>query len=91
MRVEPNADDFHHSEAGDIRDLYNACNGVFRDGLLDLRMLEEYSPDEAEELNVPRLREVWAHAAAGCNECENIIKSLNKLRGAAKTACASSM
>lgn len=91
MRVEPNGDDFHRSEAGDIYDLYNACNGVFRDGLLDLRMLEEYSPAEAEELNVPRLREVWAHAASGCYQCENIINALNNLRGAAKTACASSV
>ncbi len=84
MKAEPNTDEFHDSDAGDIYDLYNACNGVLHDGLLDIRKLEEYSPKDAEELNVTRLREVWTHAASGCAECKDAVSALSSLREAAK-------
>jgi hypothetical protein len=80
LELDPQPDDFHNSESGDIFDLYNACNGVVRDGLLDLSQLEEYGPDDYEVLNVPRLREVWEHTASGCSKCEDIITALNRLR-----------
>ena len=91
MIAEASIDEFHHSEVGDIYDLYNACNGVLYKGCLDKRKLDEYSPEDAEEINVLRLREVWEHTASGCPECENIISALNQLRGLAKKACASSI
>ena len=84
--AETSLDEFHNSEVGDIYDLYNACNGVLINGKLDIRKLDEYSAEDAEELNVPRLREVWAHMAAGCPLCENIISALNNLRGVVKSA-----
>ena len=86
MKSDPrtDTDDFHDSEIGDIYDLYNACNGVLRNGRLDIKKLEEYGPDDYEALNVPRLREVWFHAATGCPKCESIITALNRIRGTVK-------
>lgn len=80
---EKDADPFHDSsEAEDIYDLFNATNGVvLSDGLLDISKLDEYSPEEAEALNVPRLREIWIHTKSGCPECEQIIRTLNMIRG----------
>ncbi len=73
---------FHDSES-DVYDLFNACNGVLdADGLLDVTQLNHYSPDEAEELNVARLRVIWEHTATGCARCAEIIKSLEALRKA---------
>ena len=82
--MDPQPNDFHDSEIGDIYDLYNACNGVLRDGLLDISKLEEYGPDDYEVLNVPRLREVWEHTVSGCSRCEDIVMALSRLRGAIK-------
>ena len=75
---------FHDSESEDIYDLYNACNGIVRDGLLDIRELDQFSQEEAEALNVERLKEIWAHTASGCSTCEEIIEILNKVRGSLK-------
>ena len=74
------AGEFHDSDLGDIYDLYNACNGVMLGGLLDVRMLDELSLEEKRALNVPRLREVWAHTATGCHRCKRIIETLNLAR-----------
>jgi hypothetical protein len=79
------SDDFHDSEIGDIYDLYNAVNGVLRDGLLDIKKLDEYGPDDYEVLNVPRLREVWEHSATGCTKCKDIVTALNRMRDAMKS------
>ena len=80
MKTKARPDDFHDSEIGDIYDLYNACNGVLRDGSLDIRNLEQYGPDDYEILNVPRLREVWEHSATGCSKCKDIVTALNRMR-----------
>ena len=73
---------FHNSES-DIFDLFNACDGVLdANGLLDVERLNRYSPDQAEELNVPRLRVIWEHTATGCARCAEIIESLQSLRKA---------
>lgn len=74
------ADPFHDSESEDLVDLYVACNGVQKNGRLDISQLDEYGPDEAEALNVPRLIEIWAHTD-GCPECERIIRRLDSIRG----------
>lgn len=79
---------FHDSDSsGDVYDLYNACNGIVINGLLDVTKLDELSAEEKEVFDVRRLREVWAHTATGCARCAAIIKTLNlvrvKLRGAA--------
>ena len=73
---------FHDNESGDIYDLYNACNGALHNGRLDIRKLDELSPDEAEFLDIPWLKEVWEHAASGCAHCENVITTLNVAREA---------
>lgn len=73
-------DQFHDNEAGDIYDLYNACNGVMYNDLLDIDKLDELSAEEAEALDLPRLREVWEHTATGCMKCKNIIRTLNRAR-----------
>ena len=80
MDQEKDNDSFHNSEWGDVYDLYNACNGVIHDSLLDVRKLDELSPEECEFLNIPRLREVWEHTASGCAQCHAIITSLNSAR-----------
>lgn len=77
---EKDADPFHDSESEDIYDLYNACNGIVLDGLLDKGQLDEYSPDDAEALNVPRLREIWDHTALRCLRCAEIVRTLNEIR-----------
>lgn len=82
LKQQPYANEFHDSEAEDIYDLYNACNGVLHNGLLDISQLEKYSPDESAALNVAKLREIWEHAASGCPECESIIGALSRIRGA---------
>src|SRR5258707_83813 len=68
-------------ESEDIYDLYNACNGVVCDGLLDVRALDELSPEELEVLNVRRLKEIWLHTVSGCQTCAGIINTLNAVRG----------
>jgi len=80
LNAELTAEEFHDSELGDIYDLYNACNGAMVNGLLDVSKLDEYSPEDAEALNVPRLREVWQHMASGCSECRSIVHGLSRLR-----------
>jgi len=73
---------FHDSESEDIYDLYNACNGIVRDdGLLDIRELDALSQEEAEALNVVRLKEIWAHTSTGCSTCQEIVQILNSVRG----------
>ena len=86
MERELSTAEFHDSDGGDIYALYNAVDGVMVDGLLDVRKLEEYSAEDAEALNVPRLREVWAHTASGCSVCEGIIHALSRLRKSLKAA-----
>lgn len=73
-------DQFHDSELGDVYDLYNACNGATRDGLLDVDKLDELSAQEAEALDLTRLREVWRHTATGCLTCTKIVSALNRAR-----------
>lgn len=80
MKTNLTTAEFHDSETGDIYALFNACDGVIVNGLLDVRKLDEYGPRDAEKLNVARLREVWAHTAAGCAECESIVRGLSRLR-----------
>jgi hypothetical protein len=80
MDQENCAGDFHDSELGDVYDLYNACNGKLdEDGRLDLSRLDELDREESEVFDVERLREVWRHAA-GCAECEEIVRILNSAR-----------
>ncbi|HEV2706797.1 MAG TPA: hypothetical protein VGV59_12790 [Pyrinomonadaceae bacterium] len=81
MDRQKEADPFHESEAGDIYDLYNACHGiVLSNGLLDISKLDEFSTEEAEALNVPRLREIWHHTETGCPRCASIISALDTAR-----------
>jgi hypothetical protein len=65
----------------DVFDLYNVCNGALYEGTLDVRKLDDLSPEEKAFLNVERLKEVWIHVASGCAECEAIIDTLNWARG----------
>lgn len=81
MEQDKDLSHFHDSKSEDIYDLYNACNGVILNGLLDKRKLDELSEAESKALNVPRLLEIWEHTAAGCIECAAIIKTLNGIRG----------
>jgi hypothetical protein len=81
--VNPESDEeFHDSESSeDIFDLFNATNGILRqDGLLDISQLDVYDEREAEELNVPRLREIWRHTATGCTRCAEIVSMLGAIR-----------
>jgi hypothetical protein len=73
-------DSFHNSESEDIYDLYNAVNGIVRDGLLDINELQKLSQQESAALNVPKLKEIWQHTANGCARCANIIEILNLAR-----------
>jgi hypothetical protein len=77
---ESSEDDFHSRELDDVYDLYNACNGAMRNGMLDIRKLDQLSQEEAEALDVPRLRDLWVHIASGCTDCETIIATLNMAR-----------
>ena len=80
VNQEKGGDEFHDGRSDDLYDLYNACNGVLCDGVLDIRKLDELSPDEAEFLDIPRLREIWEHISSGCLQCQAIIKTLNSAR-----------
>jgi hypothetical protein len=77
---EKETDDFHDSDAEDVYDLYLAVNGSLDGDLLDLRKLDELTFEEAAILNVPRLKEIWAHTATGCQECKDIIGTLRFVR-----------
>lgn len=81
MDLENDLNHFHDSDAGDIYDLYNACNGVLHNGLLDVRKLDELSQAELEAFDLPRLRDLWSHTASGCSQCAGIITVLNEVRG----------
>jgi hypothetical protein len=74
------SEQYHDSELGDIYDLYNACNGATLGGLLDVRKLDELSPEESKALNLTRLREVWEHSSSGCLTCAKIVRRLNHAR-----------
>ena len=78
--VQNHTEQFHDSESEDVFDLYNACNGIVRDGFLDVEELNRYTPDEAKELNVPRLREIWEHTRTGCPQCRDIVQALHTVR-----------
>ena len=73
--------EFHDSDSEDVYDLYNACNGLMHNGLLDVRELDKLSMAELEVLDVARLREIWLHTASGCPTCAGIIRTLNAVRG----------
>jgi hypothetical protein len=79
MDKDKGSDEFHDSEI-DVFDLFNSVNGEMRDGLLDIGKLEEFTDEEANALNVPRLREIWEHTTSGCLECKRIITMLTALR-----------
>jgi hypothetical protein len=80
VNQETGTNNYHDSEAGDVYDLYNACNGIMLDGLLDVRKLDELSSEEMEVFDMERLREVWTHTT-GCSDCKKIIQTLNSARG----------
>lgn len=74
-------DEFHDGELS-VYALYNACDGVvLKNGLLDVSKLDEYSPEDAKALNVPRLKQIWLHTRSGCAQCKRIISTLNMVRG----------
>lgn len=78
---DKDADPFHAVETELVIALYIAVDGAVRaDGLLDVDKLDEYSPKDAEALNVQRLREFWHHTES-CTRCELIIGTLNMVRG----------
>lgn len=81
INTECRIDDVHDSEFEDIYTLYNACNGVVRDGFLDVRKLDELTQEERGFLNVERLIEIWIHTTSGCETCAGIINTLNSVRG----------
>lgn len=78
--VDNETENYHDSESGDIYDLFNACNGVMVDGLVDVEQLNNYTAEEAEVLNIIRLREIWEHTRRGCLHCRNIVEALHALR-----------
>jgi hypothetical protein len=76
---------FHDNDSSeDVYDLYNACNGIMINGLLDINRLDELSPAEKEEFDKAKLREVWEHTATGCEQCAAIIDILNRFRDRAR-------
>ena len=78
--MNPNEDDpLHYRKVEDLYDLYNACNGVMHNGLLDIRKLAELSAEETEVLDIERLRQVWEHMES-CGRCQAIVKKLNSIR-----------
>ena len=81
-KIDIDDDQFHDSATEDLYDLYNACNGVMHEGLLDVRKLDELSAEEIEVLDIDRLREVWHHMASGsgCDRCKAIVNTLNSVR-----------
>src|SRR5689334_21524370 len=78
--VENDTLHFHDSESGDIYDLFNACNGIVREGFLDVRQLDNYTAEEAKELNITRLGEIWKHTKTGCSHCQKVVAALSGLR-----------
>lgn len=77
---EKDPDPFHKSEA-DVYALYLAVDGEKGDdGFLNGNRLKEFSPDEAEGLNLPKLIEVWNHTRTGCPRCAMIVSTLNMVR-----------
>lgn len=70
---------FHDSEL-DIYDLFNVCNGIVREGFLDVKQLDNYTAAEAKELNIDRLREIWKHTKTGCPDCRKVVEALQQLR-----------
>ena len=78
--MDNETENFHDSEPVDIYDLFNACNGVMVDGLLDVEQLNNYTAEEAEVLNIIRLREIWEHTRRGCLHCSRIVEALHALR-----------
>jgi hypothetical protein len=80
--VQRDTDDEFHDSAIDIFALFNACDGIIRDGFLDVSELDKYSPADAEALNVSRLKEIWEHTTSGCLKCREIIEALENVRGA---------
>ena len=84
MAQEEDNDPFHNSEL-DIFDLYNCCDGRVReDGLLEVRVLDQFDQKDAAALNIVMLKEIWTHTATGCPKCAAIIRSLNIIRGTLK-------
>jgi hypothetical protein len=71
---------FHQENPEGVYNLYNACNGKIKNGLLDIAELERLTDEERKLLNVVTLYEAWQHVAAGCSECERIIETLNYAR-----------
>lgn len=80
MDQEKDKEEFHDNEHDVLYDLYNACNGTLHNGVLDIRKLDDLSEEEREVLDIPRLKEVWAHVVAGCTKCAAIIATLNFAR-----------
>src|SRR6267154_373356 len=80
VEKDKDTDQFHDSESEDIYDLYNACNGLVVDGLLDISKLDEFTPEDAEMPNVLRLKEIWRHTKSGCLKCKRIVSTLNAVR-----------
>ncbi len=71
---------YHDGEFEALYDLYNACNGAMHNGLLDIRELDDLSAEEAEFLDVQKLRELGEHVTSGCGQCQAIITALNEAR-----------
>jgi hypothetical protein len=82
---DTDAEQFHDSELGDVYDLYNACNGVMLNDLLDVGKLGELSDEEREVLDVERLKKVWEHTATRCGTCAQIVRTLNDARRALRS------
>ncbi|HET6976677.1 MAG TPA: hypothetical protein VFI24_10170 [Pyrinomonadaceae bacterium] len=82
--VQKDTDDEFHDSDIDIFALFNAVDGIMRNGFLDVSELDKYSPADAEALNVPRLKEIWKHTTTGCDKCRDIIEALQNVRGAVK-------
>jgi hypothetical protein len=78
---DKDADPFHSVETDLLISLFIAVDGAVRgDGLLDVDKLDEYSPEDAEDLNVQGLREFWSHTRS-CPRCELIVNTLHMIRG----------
>lgn len=89
MTQEKGNNQFHDSESEDVGDvlfdLYNACNGVLDNGMLDIQKLDELSEEESKVLDIPKLKEFGAHIVSGCAECGAIIETLNSARASLKS------
>jgi hypothetical protein len=80
VKQEQETNEFHNSAGEDIYTLYLICDGDMYEGWLDISKLDELSPQEAEGLNMARLREIWEHTRSGCAECRRIIRTLHLVR-----------